>query len=61
MPPRRILEVPERVLIDGRVERALDEDACRAAARRLRALGAEAVAIVFLHAYANPAHERRAA
>jgi N-methylhydantoinase A len=61
VPPRLIMEVPERVLLDGGVERPLDEAACREAARRLRALGVEAVAIVFLHAYANPAHERRAA
>ncbi len=61
IPPRLILEVPERVLLDGRIERPLDEAACRAAARRLAALKVEAVAIVFLHAYANPAHERRAA
>src|SRR5207237_9244816 len=49
------------LLLDGTVERPLDEAACREAARRLRALGVEAVAIVFLHSYANPAHERRAA
>ena len=61
VPPRLILEVPERVLLDGRIERPLDEAACRQAARRLRELNVEAVAIVFLHAYANPAHERRAA
>ena len=61
IPPRLIVEVPERVLLDGRIERQLDEAACRAAARRLAALGVDAVAIVFLHAYANPAHERRAA
>jgi N-methylhydantoinase A len=61
IPPRLIVEVPERVLLDGRIERPLDEAACRAAARRLAALEVEAVAIVFLHAYANPAHERRAA
>ncbi|MDQ4059560.1 MAG: hydantoinase/oxoprolinase family protein, partial [Pseudomonadota bacterium] len=61
VPPRLILEVPERVLLDGSVERPLDEAHCRAAVRRLKALGVEAVAIVFLHAYANPEHERRAA
>src|SRR5262249_43380391 len=38
-----------------------DEASCREAARRLRALGVEAVAVVFLYAYANPAHEQRAA
>ena len=61
VPPRLIFEVPERVLLDGSVDQAIDEDACRQAVRRLRSLGVEAVAIVFLHSYANPAHERRAA
>ncbi len=59
--PRFIMEVPERVKADGAVETALDEAACRAAAKRLKALGVEAIAIVFLHAYAHPAHERQAA
>ena len=38
----------------------LDEDGLRHIAERLRADGVAAVAICFLHAYANPAHERRA-
>ena len=59
--PRLIFEVPERVLVGGEVARALDEAACREAAQALQALAVESVAIVFLHAYANPAHERRAA
>ncbi len=58
--PRHIVEVPERVELDGTIAKALDEDACRAAAGRLRGFGIEAVAVVFLHAYANAAHERRA-
>jgi N-methylhydantoinase A len=61
VPPRRILEVPERVLLDGTVDRPLDVAACRAAARQLCNMGVEAVAIVFLHAYANPTHEQQAA
>ncbi|MBI3994238.1 MAG: hydantoinase/oxoprolinase family protein [Candidatus Lambdaproteobacteria bacterium] len=61
VPPRMIVEVPERVLVDGSVERTLDEGRCREAARRLKAMGVQSVAIVFLHAYANPAHEQRAA
>ena len=60
VPPRLIAEVPERILLDGTVERALDEVRCRAAARALGAAGVEAVAVVFLHAWANPVHERRA-
>jgi N-methylhydantoinase A len=60
--PRRLrIEIPERVRFDGSIERPLDEDAVRAAAGRLRSLGVSAVAICFLHAYANPAHEQRAA
>lgn len=60
IPPRLIAEVPERVLLDGSVDRPFDDDACRAAVRKLKALGVDSVAVVFLHAYANPDHERRA-
>jgi N-methylhydantoinase A len=55
------LEVPERVDARGRVLTPLDADAVRAAVARLLAAGCEALVIHFLHAYANPAHERRAA
>ncbi len=54
------LEVEERMLADGTVHTPLDVEAVRAAARDLLARGAEALCIVFLHAYANPAHERAA-
>jgi N-methylhydantoinase A len=60
--PRRLrLEVAERVRFDGSIETPLDEAAVRAAARRFQELGVTAVAVCFLHAYANPAHETRAA
>jgi N-methylhydantoinase A len=60
--PRRLrMEIPERVRFDGSIELALDEAAVEAAAARLRSLGVSAVAVCFLHAYANPAHEERAA
>ena len=60
--PRELrVDVPERMAADGAVLRALDEDALRAAIASLRAAGCESVAICFLNAYANPAHERRAA
>jgi len=55
------LEVPERMDADGKVLTALDEAAVSDAARKLLALGCEAVVIHFLHSYINPAHERRAA
>ena len=54
------LEVNERLDARGRVVTPLDEDEVRAALARLKELGAEAVVIHFLHAYANPVHEQRA-
>jgi len=61
VPRNFIWEVPERVLYDGSVRDPLDEEAVRQAAREMQAAGIEALAISFLHAYVNPAHERRAA
>ena len=55
------LEVPERTDARGRVLTPLDEDATRRAVTHLLAQGCEALVIHFLHAYANPAHELRAA
>jgi N-methylhydantoinase A len=52
-------EIPERLDAQGRVVRPLDEDAVRAAAGRIAGAGIRAVAISYLHAYANPDHERR--
>jgi N-methylhydantoinase A len=54
------LEVPERLRHDGRVEKPLDEDAVRAAARKLKAAGVEAVAICFLYSFVDASHEIRA-
>ncbi len=53
-------EVAERLRHDGTVEAPLDEDAVRDAARALRDDGVNAVAIAFLYAFVDPAHERRA-
>jgi N-methylhydantoinase A len=52
-------EVTERVRADGGVDLSLNEDEVIEAGRALVEQGVESVAIVFLHAYANPAHERR--
>jgi N-methylhydantoinase A len=65
-PPRLVprghcLEVPERLSARGEAVVPLDEQAVRAAARRLAADGVESVAVVFLFSYRNPDHERRAA
>ena len=59
--PRHLrFEVAERVHHTGKVLHELDEAATRAVARRIAALGIRSVALCFLHAYANPDHERRA-
>ena len=50
VPPRRIFEIDERVLLDGTVDTPLDEAECREAAQKLQTMGVEAVAIVFLYA-----------
>ncbi|MSP77134.1 MAG: hydantoinase/oxoprolinase family protein [Rhodospirillaceae bacterium] len=55
------LEVAERMDADGKVITALDESAVAEAAKKLLAMGCEAVVIHFLHSYINSAHERRAA
>jgi N-methylhydantoinase A len=55
------LEVAERVLADGTLRTALDPEEARGAARALIEKGAEAVAIVFINAFANPENESRAA
>jgi len=60
--PRHLrLGVRERVLADGSVLIPLDEAEVRRAVRQLVAAGVKAVAVCFLHSYANPAHERQAA
>ncbi|MBS0468763.1 MAG: hydantoinase/oxoprolinase family protein [Proteobacteria bacterium] len=59
--PRELrLEAIERVRADGAVDTPLDENSVREAGKALVAQGVESVAITFLHAYANPQHERRA-
>jgi 5-oxoprolinase (ATP-hydrolysing) len=57
----RVVEVEERVRADGTVELAPDLAAVRAMLAAARADGIEAVAIVFMHAYRYPEHERRIA
>jgi N-methylhydantoinase A len=54
-----IEEMDERVDYKGQVIVPLDEDAARGAIRRLVAAGAEAIAIVLLWSFRNPAHEQR--
>jgi len=60
VPRDRRLEVAERVKADGTVKRTLDRRQVDARARELVDAGVTSIAVVFLHAYANPAHEAEA-
>ncbi len=53
-------EVDERLNASGQVIRPMDVRQVETIAHGLRAAGVEAVAVCFLHSYANPAHERLA-
>ncbi len=52
-------EVRERLTAEGDVHIPLDEASVHAVCDQLEPLGIEAVAIMFLHSYRNPAHEVR--
>ena len=53
-------EIMERMDAQGAVLIPLDEEQVRKTARDAVAAGAQAIAILFLHSYRNPAHEQRA-
>jgi 5-oxoprolinase (ATP-hydrolysing) len=57
----RVAEVDERVRADGTVEREPDLAAVRADLQAAKDAGIDAVAIVFMHAYRFPEHEKRIA
>src|ERR1700704_5798302 len=57
----RVAEVDERVRADGTVERAPDLAAVRRDLEAAKADGIKAVAIVFMHAYRYPEHEKAVA
>jgi N-methylhydantoinase A len=60
--PRHLrLEVTERVRADGTVMTKLDAGQVEARAKQLVGAGVTSIAVVFLHAYANPRHEAQAA
>jgi len=61
IPRRAIGEVTERMLADGSVRTPLDEDDARRAIAALVARGITTLAVCLLHAYVNPAHEKRLA
>jgi N-methylhydantoinase A len=51
-------EVDERLLMSGEVHAPLKKQSVAEACKALKAEGVEAVAVCFLHSYANPEHER---
>jgi N-methylhydantoinase A len=58
--PRHLrLPVPERLDNEGRVRLPLDENAVRALIPLLRRERVESIAVGYLHAFVNPAHELR--
>lgn len=61
VPAERRFGAPERVGPGGVVWRPLDRAELGKLARRVRAARPEAIAVVLLHAYAHPAHERAVA
>ena len=58
VPRSRRLGVHERVRADGSIAIPLDEQQLDSAIRQLANDGVEAVAVCYLHSYANPAHEQ---
>jgi len=58
---RNIYEISERVDADGSVVSPIDLTSLDTAIDQILAEGIESAAVVFLHSYANPEHERAAA
>ena len=58
---RHIFEVGGRIRLDGTETAPLDEGALEGIAASVEAARLDAVAVVLLHSYANPRHERRVA
>ncbi len=53
----RVIEVDERLMADGSVEAELDAESVRADLEAAKGDGIDAVSIVLMHAWKNPAHE----
>lgn len=61
IPRRRCFEIPERLDSQGEVLKSLDEEQVGNVAQLLQDQDIESIVVCLLHAYANPAHERRVA
>jgi N-methylhydantoinase A len=61
IPRSRRIGVEERTLVDGSIMTPLNEQEVRNAVNKFQAQGVKSIAVCFLHSYANPKNERRAA
>jgi N-methylhydantoinase A/oxoprolinase/acetone carboxylase beta subunit len=61
LPREMCFGLRERTLASGAVERGVDRAEVRRILRKIRATGAEAVAVCLLHSYVNPGNERAVA
>jgi N-methylhydantoinase A len=61
IPRSRRIGVEERTLFDGSIMTPLNEQDVANAVNKFKAQGVKSIAVCFLHSYANPKNERRAA
>ena len=59
IPRHLIKEVTERVLFDGSIHVALDENEVKVIVRELAGRGIHSIAVCLIHSYANNTHEKR--
>ncbi|MFD3754914.1 hydantoinase B/oxoprolinase family protein [Streptomyces cyaneofuscatus] len=57
----RVIEVPERIDAEGHIVRALELDAVREQLRAAHADGLRSAAVILMHGYRHPGHERAVA
>lgn len=57
--PQRIYEIDGRMNFEGEELEPLAEDAVRRAVAEIKSRGIKAIAVCYIHSYANPAHEQR--
>ena len=60
VPRHRTIEVDERLMASGEVREKLDMTSVKTACDILAKAGCDAIAVCFLHSYANPEHEQQA-
>ena len=61
VPLQSVVEIPERLAVDGSVVREMKDEVATARIAALISSGVDAIAVSLLHSYINPDHERRIA